>query len=171
MVFDCLTSAKAYFDYVLSVPFEDIQAWTLIQWMQLNHVVMLASKLSLGINAIISDDDSIKRIARFDSYLEWLLGQVNDLFLLTHCPDGEISGFRRLLSLWEAVRSCNRAALDVAATERSFQRIPEQDLGTLEGLSNPPAASASAAPSNFQDFGSFDVISQDEFWLSGNFTT
>jgi hypothetical protein len=88
------------------------------------------------------------------------------LFVASNCADGQISGFNRLLSLWEVVRSCNRAALDAAVTERPFQGIPEQDLGNN---CSPPPASASLAYSNFQDLGFFDATVQNGNWLSGNF--
>jgi hypothetical protein len=155
LLFDCLTKAKEYCNAVLTLSFEEMQSWSILEWRKLHHVIISISRILPRIGPAAWNDDSAVTLANFDYLLECLCTRVRGLYLLTNSADEQKTGFGQLLFLWEAIRTSNRATLDLVATP-SILAMNWQGVRNAQSYEQPSEPSSDNAINNYIDFGLFE---------------
>lgn len=167
MLFDCATSAKSYIEEILLVPVDDMESWSLLEWMQLNHIVLLVSKL-VQILDTSGWEDIANRLMTLDSYLECLCDRVRRMCLSisVDSPESEAKlGFQQLLQLWEATRNKNRVYLASIISRNPVH----QDMSSTTNILPPaPTNSLQTDYTELMSFGSFDQ-NNNAFWIPSGF--
>ncbi|KAH8808661.1 hypothetical protein F5884DRAFT_378940 [Xylogone sp. PMI_703] len=170
MLYDCATSAKGYLDEVLLFSQDDMQEWSFMEWLQLNHVVLLISRAA---HIISSTDwnDVASRLIVLDSYLEWLCERLRRI--INSRPRAEVeqrTGFDYVLAIWETTKNKNRSALPAfqarpSAVSQMGQRTTSMMNGQQTDVSN------ASMPTDYADLmglGPFD-LGHNTFWIPSNF--
>ncbi|KAF9895088.1 hypothetical protein FE257_004717 [Aspergillus nanangensis] len=109
IMFDCLANVEEYMKRALALSLEDMQTWTAFDWRQLTYTVMLASKISVAIDAMTADKESTARITQLDAALAQIYSRTQELFSMTNNPQGQANYFHSLLNQWRGIRSWYRS--------------------------------------------------------------
>lgn len=164
ILFDCLSSCKAYLALVMTISLDEMHVWTYFDWRQLNYAVNTFSKVIIAIDPSISTSDSLLRIACLDDHLEWLIVRLRSMYMLSDSDESRWEAFTLLLSLWEATRSWTQSirqqmasGYNVLQGEVAAQtlRIPEATVAQIENLP-------------FRAVDLTDLWADDEFWVQMN---
>lgn len=127
-MFDCLAHVEDYMKRALAISAEDMQTWTAFDWRQLTYTIMLASKISVSIDAIASEKVSTACIARLDSYLGVVYTRTQELFSMTNTPQEQTHYFHRLLNQWKGIRGWYQTVLQKRTTTH-FNEQTSQSIG------------------------------------------
>lgn len=121
IMFDCLGYIESYMKRALSLPLEEMQAWTAFDWRQLTYTTILASKISAVIDAVTTDAESTARIAQLDASLGAAVNRTQELFAMTNTPPGQSHYFQRLLNQWKGVHNWYQSVLQRRAAVGNIQ--------------------------------------------------
>lgn len=142
-MFDCLAHVEDYLKRALAISVGEMQTWTAFDWRQLTYTIMLASKISVSIDASASDKESTARIARLDSYLGVVYTRTQELFAMTNTPQGQTHYFHSLLNQWKGIRSWYQTVLQ----KRTATHLHDQ---TSRSVGEPPIHPPDDPPSQLQ---------------------
>ncbi|RFU35059.1 hypothetical protein B7463_g1277, partial [Scytalidium lignicola] len=169
MLYDCASAAKSYLDEIMLLSQEDMEEWSYMEWIQLNHIVQLIIRVAQMVGT--SDwSDVVSRLMVLDSYLEWLCERLRGINNLRNYPETEEnrSGLQYLFSVWEAMKNKNRSSLSALQSRQSAVL----EMGQTNIISSQPAAVPNVSISvDYADLMSFGPLNlgTNAFWIPSNF--
>lgn len=165
-LFDCLLTAKNYFDAILASPQEDMQDWSTIEWSRLHYCITLVINLTIGIQSPSWDIASVRQTIKLESYLELICQRVTHALRSISVTGDESNTFAFFLLQWDIAKNryqigLRRRGLELPAAEINQGQLAHQ--ANFDALDGPQAGFEMLTGFDYADF-----MSTDGFWFTSN---
>lgn len=165
IMFDCLAHVEAFMDRATRISREDMQTWTAFDWRQLTYTTMLASKISVAIDAATADQASTERIARLHGSLDVVSTRTQELLAMTNTLPDQGHYFQNLLQQWKGIRSWYQAVLQNRSAHHEAGGMVADDPIVSGDLPGGPAALQSLDSWPDDNFGILPISAGDLMML------
>lgn len=115
MLYDCLLHVKNYLDTLLSLPIDQLQNWTTVEWTWFNYAMILITNISLAVQSPAWNIETARTALKLEMYIDCLSARLKELYSLITPADGAIDWYGYLLVKLETGKNRYLAALNRTA--------------------------------------------------------